>query len=151
MTWRPGPELPWPESQPHRGPDLVAMLLKPDWVTDNDRLATDWWTFHLRHISVGRRLHSMTLELIDAGHGHLSIGMLWEVLRHETMLGDHIRAFPNLPQEFRLNNNHRALYARWLMDLDPRLAGVFELRARNVPTPEPAPPDPRPGRRWGHL
>lgn len=95
----------------------------PVWA--DDRLGRLWWTFHVEHPEVGARLASDARALVARGYAHLGIGMLWEVLRYRTMLG----AGPD-EDAYRLNDHHRALYARWLMETDPVLAGIFELRAR---------------------
>lgn len=82
-----------------------------------------WEAFHAGHPEVGAALRELASRLVARGHRHLGISMLWETLRYQTMLG----AGPD-EDAYRLNNDFRALYARWLMDSDARLDGVFEIR-----------------------
>lgn len=90
---------------------------------DASALERAWLAFHTDHPDVAVALHRLAVRLLDRGYTHLGIGMLWETLRYNTMLG----AGPD-EDAYRLNNNHRAHYARYLMATYPRLAGVFELR-----------------------
>jgi hypothetical protein len=58
--------------------------------------------------------------------------MLFEVLRWRSGMrtgGD----------DFRLNNNYHALFARLIMQNEPDLAGLFELRELHEPAQEPPP------------
>jgi len=79
--------------------------------------------FHAAHPEVYRELHRLALELVERGWSHLGIGMLWETLRYQTMLGSR-------PEEdrYRLNDHMRSRYVRLLIDQEPRLADVFETR-----------------------
>lgn len=96
---------------------------KPAWV-DDDELSRAWWEFQTAHPEVGFLLHTLATRLVNRGHKHISIKMLWETMRYETTLG----ARPG-EDAYRLNNNHHAYYARWLMESFPALAGIFTLRA----------------------
>lgn len=100
-----------------------TLALPPAWADVND-LARKWWKFHASHPEVGRELANLALRLVRNGHRHLGIGMLWETLRYTTLVG-------RKPTERgpRLNDHYRAYYARWLMETDRRLAGVFATRA----------------------
>lgn len=83
--------------------------------------------FHRDNPHVYDELRRLALELVDRGHDRIGIGMLFEVLRWQEAMrttGD---------CGFRLNNSHRALYARLLMDREPRLRGVFETRSLSHP------------------
>ena len=57
-----------------------------------------------------------------AGRERIGIGMLYEVLRWETMVGDLSGT------TYKLNNNHRSRYARMIADREPGLADIFETR-----------------------
>jgi len=48
------------------------------------------------------------------------------VLRFQRRLA----GLPDDDEIYRLNNNYTALYARLLMDNEPELAGLFEIRQR---------------------
>ena len=60
----------------------------------------------------------------------LSISQLWEVMRWEiAMTTSENMSNPDDPEKtLRLNNNHRAYYARLLMDEIPELSGRFNTR-----------------------
>lgn len=93
----------------------------PVWAEEG--LPAEWWRFHADHPEVGQALERLARRLLRRGHTRLAVAMLWETLRYETLLGSR----PDEPGP-RLNNNHRAYYARWLMEQNLDLAGVFELR-----------------------
>ena len=86
--------------------------------------------FHAAHPEVYDWLHDRAVELVEHGHTRLGIKMLWESLRHETLLG-------NVGGEYRLNNNLTSRYARLLMQHDPRLDGVFDTRELHDREEEP--------------
>lgn len=91
-----------------------------------DAIEAAWSAFHAEHPEVYAKLRELALDLVDRGHRrHLGIAMLWEVMRYYTILG----AEPG-DDVYRLNNNHKALYARLLMANEPALVDVFETRRR---------------------
>lgn len=81
--------------------------------------------FHTAHPEVYGQLKSLAIAaVVRRGRRRLSINQLFEVVRWnlETMGGDEAG--------FKLNNNHRAFYARRLMADVPTLEGVFATRQR---------------------
>lgn len=60
-----------------------------------------------------------------AGEARLSINMLFEVMRYH-------RKLQTAGDDYLLNNDYRALYARMLMEREPELAGLFETRRRKA-------------------
>jgi hypothetical protein len=102
---------------------MTTVEQRPLWADEQSPLEARWWTFHLAHPEVATALATRARALLDRGHRHIGIAMLWETLRYETLLG----AGPN-QDTYRLNNTHRAYYARWLMETHADLAGVFETR-----------------------
>lgn len=78
--------------------------------------------FHAANPEVESELVELARKAKQAGAPRYGIGALFEVLRWSRLMqrrpGD----------EFKLNNNHRAFYARKLMQEHPDLAGFFELR-----------------------
>lgn len=80
--------------------------------------------FHRENPHVYRELRQLALDLVEFGHERIGIGMLFEVLRWQ-------RALRTTDDDFKLNNNYRARYARLLMEREPRLAGKFEIRQIN--------------------
>lgn len=95
---------------------------KPSWAMRKGTPSA-WWRFHVDHPAVADRLVALARPLVAAGHRRLSIAMLWETLRYEYLRGSR----PDEPGP-RFNNNHRAMYARFLMEVHADLAGVFETR-----------------------
>lgn len=79
-------------------------------------------SFNLENAHVYPRLVGLARDLISRGHSKIGIGMLFEVLRWEHMME------ADDPSGFKLNNNYRSLYARMIMELEPDLDGLFELR-----------------------
>lgn len=79
--------------------------------------------FHAQNPHVYRELVRLAREARAAGRKRVGIGELYEVARwHLSMRTD--------GDAFKLNNSHRAPYARLIMTLEPDLAGIFETRKR---------------------
>lgn len=81
--------------------------------------------FHARNPQVYAHLVSLARELVALGHERIGIKMLWERLRWsyaERTTGD----------DYRLNNDFTALYARLIMAQETDLSGIFELRDRRA-------------------
>ena len=79
-----------------------------------------FWEFHRKNPMVYAELKSLAKRALARGHKVSGIGFLAELYRWEkrTMYFD----------EFKLNNNHKACYARLLMSKEPELRGMFRLR-----------------------
>ena len=77
--------------------------------------------FHKANPHVYKRLVEMALELAVKGHQRYGIAGLFEVLRWET-------AISTTESTFKLCNNHRAYYARLIMENVPRLRRFFVIR-----------------------
>lgn len=95
---------------------------RPEWVRD-EGLTADWWAFHLEHPAVAHAILDLALPLARAGHRRLSIAMFWETIRYRSMIG----ARPG-EEPWRLNNVYRPYYARWLMETELELRGIFATR-----------------------
>ncbi len=80
--------------------------------------------FHRENPHVYERLRYMSLELVANGHSRIGMGMLFEVLRWSAMT--------TRDGDFKLNNNYRAFYSRMLMENEPELRDVFELREQHL-------------------
>lgn len=83
-----------------------------------------WEAFHRDNPQVFDLLKRLSLQLKQKGHKNYSIKGLFEVVRWHYALqtkGD---------QDFKMNNNYTALYARHLMEEVPELDGFFRTRAR---------------------
>lgn len=78
--------------------------------------------FHSENMHVYVELRKLALDLVDRGHEHIGIAMIWETLRYNYALRTKDAS------KFKLDNSLRAPYSRLLMANEPRLAGVFETR-----------------------
>ena len=79
--------------------------------------------FHNANPHVMTNLRKLALEAVETGRAKLGMKFLFELLRWEYMTKTERPS-----NEFRLNNNFTAYYARALMAAEPRLRGVFDLR-----------------------
>ena len=79
--------------------------------------------FHRANPGVYVALVAMARDLKRRGHSTYGIGGMFEVLRWH-------HALATVGDDFKLNNNHRALYAREIMQNEPDLEGFFQLRER---------------------
>lgn len=78
--------------------------------------------FHATNPEVYQELVVLARQALARGKRKIGIGMLWEVMRWGRWLaitGD---------DEFKLNNNYRSRYARLIMEQEPDLRGIFEIR-----------------------
>lgn len=92
-----------------------------DWTKMPPDISEGFQKFHKQNPHVFIRLREMALTMKRHGRSRLGIKMLFEVLRWERMLetsGD----------EFKLNNNYSAFYARMLEETTPELKGIFATR-----------------------
>ncbi len=72
---------------------------------------------------VYRRLVQLARDLVARGHRKVGMKMLFEVLRWE-----HAMTTDDPTSDFKLNNDYTSRYARDIMDAEPDLDGVFEIR-----------------------
>lgn len=79
--------------------------------------------FHAANPAVYTELVRLARDLRERGSTKIGISMLFEVLRWRSMR-------TASADEFKLNNNHRAFYARLIMEREPDLRGYFDLRAQ---------------------
>ncbi len=85
-----------------------------------------FWEFHTSNPHVLPALYDLAMQLKRRGHKKYSIAGLFEVLRFH-------RALKTTGEDFKLNNNYRAHYARKLMLDYPELDGFFNLRVVKSP------------------
>ena len=78
--------------------------------------------FHHDNPDVLHRLVALARQAKDAGASSYGIAALFEVLRWSALMEKR----PG--EEFKLNNNYRAWYAREIMRLHPDLSGFFTTR-----------------------
>jgi len=91
------------------------------------KLERKFWEYHLRHPQVYEMLVRFAREWrARRGDGAVvGIGLLWERVRWEVYLN-----YDN--ETFKACNNHRAYYARLLMERNPDLDGVFRVKRQRV-------------------
>ena len=92
----------------------------------HDRIELDFKQFHFEHPEVYTQLVKLARTWQDNGSAKLGIATLFEVLRWNSHLN------PDKTGGYKLNNNYRALYARLIMEQEPDLEGLFEIRERTA-------------------
>jgi len=92
----------------------------PEPVTIDERFA---W-FHRRNPQVYAELVRLARNAKHRGVRRVGIGMLWEVLRWEM----HLEASDRDEAGPRLTNDYRSRYARMIMQCEPDLRDLFEVR-----------------------
>lgn len=112
---------------------MSEQLVWPDYtqttVTVQVSIQSQFEAFHARHPAVYDELVKLAYRGLHAGRRRIGIGMLFEVLRWEWT----IAGLPDEAEEWKLNNNYRSRYARLIMDREPPLDGMFELRVLKAP------------------
>lgn len=88
-----------------------------------DSIEANFWEFHEEHPEVYDQLLTLARQWVSHGKGKLGIATLFEKLRWEW----HVNGLQD-SKGYKLNNNYRALYARLLMERNPELRGLFEIR-----------------------
>ena len=77
--------------------------------------------FHRENPHILREIVRVCLNVKRAGRRRWSVNAAFEIVRYNAELTtDH--------RTYKLNNNHRAVYARWIMRDVPELAGFFQTR-----------------------
>ena len=103
---------------------MVQMALRD--TTAGSRLEQNFWEYHFGHPEVYQMLVQFAQEWRER-RGSESTGgmkMLWERVRWEMAIQS--------SGTFKCNNNHHPFYARLLMDRNPDLEGIFNLRKQRV-------------------
>ena len=96
-------------------------MTQPDLWSEPSDLDKKFWKFHKNNPQVFNQLVTMCKDAQQARRKKIGIGMLFEVLRWNSMLdtsGD----------DFKLNNSYRSRYARILEQEHPEFIGLFEKR-----------------------
>ena len=79
--------------------------------------------FHFENPHIYLSMVEMARQAKEAGHGTYSVQALFEVLRWE-------RTVKTSGEIWKLNNNLRPEYARFIMEREGDLAGFFHIRER---------------------
>lgn len=83
-----------------------------------------WWRWHLRHREVMDQFETKTLELIKLGHKRFSQDAILHHIRYQI---NSVRLDER--EQFKINNNWSAYYARYFIHLYPEFKNFFELRS----------------------
>jgi hypothetical protein len=86
-----------------------------------DRHEQDALAFHQANPHVLQEIARVCLRVRRMGRTRWSINAAFEVVRYNAAITTDHRVY-------KLNNNHRAYYARWIMRDVPELEGFFQVR-----------------------
>lgn len=102
--------------------DLTPYLdFEPPLSRPGDPLEAAALEFHRANPHVLREIAKVCLRLRRSGRRVWSINAAFEVVRYNAAITTDARTY-------KLNNNHRAFYARWIMRDFPELAEFFRTR-----------------------
>ena len=95
--------------------------------SDKRRLTIDerWAAFNAVHPQLYRECRRLALEAVRRGRKRFGIAAVFEVARWNL-------ALPDDEDGFKANNDFRAVVSRLLMEHEPELADVFEIRTRRT-------------------
>ena len=82
--------------------------------------------YHLNHPEVWELFVKFTNEIISKGYKNYSVSAIFERIRWEIDTGG------DGVNQFKLNNNYRALYARRFMKMYPEHEGFFRTREQTA-------------------
>jgi hypothetical protein len=91
---------------------------------DAGKLERQFWEFHAEHPEVYTWLVQFARLWLSRGHSHCGIAVLFERVRWEIGILSDIAPH--------LNNNHRAFYARLMMEREDDMKGMFRLRQQRI-------------------
>ena len=80
--------------------------------------------FHTENPKVWEYFVKFSFEVIGRGFNNYSVNGVFERIRWETDQAD-----VDGKSTFKLNNNYRAFFARWFMDIYPEHHGFFRIRS----------------------
>jgi hypothetical protein len=105
----------------------LPMMLFPDQHGNASKLETQFWQFHNDNPDVYKYLIRFAKEYRSrrGKDSRLGIAVLYERVRWEVSIAVDTR-------DFRLNNNHRAYYARLIMLQEPELKDIFKVRKQRI-------------------
>jgi len=112
--------------------DPIRPIVQPRRAVPGQDLEAQFQEFHQANPHVYEALRRMALDLRRRGSRKIGMKMLFEVLRWQYYMTTDDPA----GDDFKLNNNYTAYYARELMANEPALADAFETRERRSPMPK---------------
>ncbi len=110
----------WGDTSPAPSPGKAKEMTQQSFFSDRSMTAA-FWEFHRENPDVYQALLKLARDWRATGRDRWSINGMFEVFRWQRA-----RMVPD-SEEFKMNNNFRAYYARILM-LEPDLKGMFEIR-----------------------
>lgn len=118
-------------------------------VAEQSEMVKAFWEFYHANPDVYAELLKLCHRLLEKGHKTYGIGSLFEALRWHM-------AMETTDPFYKLNNNHRAFYARLLMAREPELVDFFRTRASeaddiDLERSRPVKRDDAPAPRWQQL
>lgn len=107
--------------------DQLAMTLFPDAAGNQSKLEIQFWAFHKANPRVYSLLKQFAVEWRKrrGKAAKLGIKALFKRVRWEISLG-------KIKEDFKLNNNNTAFYARLLMRDEPILKDIFNVRKQRI-------------------
>lgn len=82
-----------------------------------------WILFHRTNPHVAKEILRRARILKAAGHNKIGIGLIWEGMRW-----DYAVKTADPDRQFKLPNEYRAYYARYIMEIDGGLRGFFKTK-----------------------
>ena len=101
-------------------PRVVSDAL--DLLSRHEQLRREVSLFHAEHPEVWEMFERFTMQLIAAGRDHFGAKAVWERMRWETAVN------PAYGEDYKLNNNYHAFYARRFARVHPKHADFFRFR-----------------------
>lgn len=96
---------------------------RPLWLRNpQTAIEQDFAEFHEENPQVLAELEERATRLLNRGVSRIGIALLFEAMRYSRL--------ETTGQDYKLNNNFRALYARLMVHRHPELRDVIELRER---------------------
>jgi hypothetical protein len=83
------------------------------------QLYREWRAYHEMNPQVYQWICKLVQEAIDAGHEEYAMATIWEVMRWERTVKT------RSAHQFKFPNNHRAYYARYWLENNPKYPKFF--------------------------
>ena len=99
-----------------------------EWVAEG-KLETEFWTYHAKHPKVYRELVRFARQVREKRGPDAVVGIAFLYERARWSIWFESQRDEPTPK---MSNNHRAYYARLLMERNPDLEGIFRLKRQRV-------------------
>ena len=100
---------------------IMTQTLQAQLFSTQTRLDREFFDFHAHNPGVYRELVKLARQAVTRGRTRVGMKMIYEVVRWNRFL-------ETTDPDWKLNNNYHSRYARLIMEQEPDLAGIFELR-----------------------